>query len=81
MQRATRAALVKAAKRSKRLKHPLFVFSAHRAGKPTRFISTGSLGSWGRPGEGNPKDPTLTKDIYVLIGLVYPEGTASLMGD
>jgi hypothetical protein len=71
MQRATRAALVKAAKRSKRLKQPLFVFSVHRAGRPTRFISTG---------EGSPHDPTL-ETIYLMVGLVYPEGTASLMGD
>jgi hypothetical protein len=71
MQRATRAALVKAARRAKRLKQPLFVFSVHRAGRPTRFISTG---------EGNPEDPTLNT-IYLMVGLVYPEGTASLMGD
>jgi hypothetical protein len=70
MQRATKAALVKAAKRSKRLNTPLFVFSVHRAGRPTRFISTG---------EGNPEDPTL-KAIYLMVGLVYPEGTVSLMG-
>lgn len=71
MKRATRAALVKAAKRATREKRPLFVFTADRMGRPTRYVTTDN---------GLLDDPTW-ETIYVMVGLVYPEGTVSLAAD